>query len=490
MHDMESARIITLEELIRHCKEKCRTLDETDIRSAYEFAEDHWAGTKNADAVISHSLREAYTVADWGLGKDIIVAALLHETVEDRHSTDNIAFKFGENVLEIIESLGGLSDLYFSSSNKSGQITNYDDFPRKKALNNAIYVKIADRIDKLMFGDEVLNIPPVLLVSMTRRELFRFVKRINAYHFVDILEELCFSIDRPDTFNEIMEQCEELRNENFRSFLKVKNILKEVFDPGIENDDNGISEYRSQIKELVIEVRSPGSIIRYLERETQKTFDEWKTHLNKDRVPLYDITLVVDDKLSTDISKFGPNDVFFECFEKCLMDKGIYITAHEYTTRDDRDYFVLTDETDNLYRFYVRTHKEYLRFLYGDIVEETDYQFHNEKQEMELPEPRRPKIKVYKDDGTAVLITNGATVLDFAFFLDAEKGLHFDYARLNESAARIDRNVRLNEGDMVTIVTNDEIRPDISWFESARTGMATKYLVDYFSKRENLAKLL
>ena len=52
------------------------------------------------------------------------------------------------------------------------------------------------------------------------------------------------------------------------------------------------------------------------------------------------------------------------------------------------------------------------------------------------------------------------------------------------------RNVRLNEGDIVTIVTDPDILPDISWFESAVTGMATKYLVDHFSKRENLVRLL
>ena len=491
---MKSEAVTSLEELIDICKSKNNALDDTDIRNAYEYVNErlpHSPLIKNSEAVIKHSLREAAMIAEWGLGKDIIVASLLHETCESGlASLDDISGKFGDNVVCIIDSVAEMTDRSFFRENKGIRITEYDDLPRKKALNNAIYVKIADRIDKLMFGDAVLNIEPVFLTNMTNRELFRLVKRVNAYRFYDMLMELCYKTDKPDLYKEIVETCEAIRNENVRSFQKTTDKLAAVFDPQVENEENDISEYRSQIRQLVISDRSYGSIIRYLKRETDKTFDGWKTHLCKEKVPLYDIVLVVEDKLSEDISKFGPNDVFFKCFEKSLIDEGIYVTDHQFTMRDDRDFFVLSDETDNLYRFYVRTKKEYQRYLYGDIADEEDFQFQNEKQEMELPEPRRPKIKVFKDDGSEVLITNGATVLDFAFFISPETGLHFDHALLNGSKAKLDRNVRLNEGDTVTIVTDKSILPDISWFESANTGMATKCLVDHFSKRENLLRLL
>ncbi|MBO4680315.1 MAG: HD domain-containing protein [Clostridiales bacterium] len=490
---MKPEAVTSLEDLIDICKSKNNALDDTDVRNAYELISERLKSSdyKNIEAVITHSLREASMVAEWGLGKDIVVASLLHETAESRVlSRNEISGKFGDNVVYIIDSVAEMSDRSFFRENKGLRITEYDDLPRKKAINNAIYVKIADRIDKLKFGDGVLDIPPVFLTNMTQRELFRLVKRVNAYRFVDELQELCFEIDRPDTYKEIVETCEALRNENVRSFRKTTDMLASVFDPHADNENDELAEYRSQIKQLVIEGRSYGSIIRHLKLETDGSFDGLNDHLRKDKVPLYDIVLVVEDKLSEDISKFVPNDVFFKCFEKSLMDEGIYITDHQFTTRDDRDFFVLADETDNLYRFYVRTQKEYRRFMYGEIADEPEFQFQNEKQEMELPEPRRPKIKVFKDDGTDVLITNGATVLDFAFSLSAETGLHFDYAMLNESKTRLDRNVRLNEGDTVTIVTDRNVLPDISWFESANTGMAKKYLVDHFSKRENLERLL
>ena len=87
---------------------------------------------------------------------------------------------------------------------------------------------------------------------------------------------------------------------------------------------------------------------------------------------------------------------------------------------------------------------------------------------------------MFREDGTALMITNGATVLDFAFHIGADTGLHFDYAKINESDSRVGRNVHLNEGDTVTIVTDKNIKPDITWFKSARTGVATQYLVNYF----------
>ena len=168
---MEHVGVNHLEELISVCKSKLGDFDETDVRAAYEYSKGILSKEyKYPEKVIRHSLREAARVAGWGLGKDIIVAALLHEALDCSSycpMEEMIAGKFGDNVFQIVQSVYGLGDRAIMSEDRSRLSLRYDDFPHKKAINNAIYVKIADRIDKLMYGDEVLELDPVLLVSMT-----------------------------------------------------------------------------------------------------------------------------------------------------------------------------------------------------------------------------------------------------------------------------------------------------------------------------------
>lgn len=78
---------------------------------------------------------------------------------------------------------------------------------------------------------------------------------------------------------------------------------------------------------------------------------------------------------------------------------------------------------------------------------------------------------------------NEINELDFAFNIHPELGLHFDYAMIDESKTHLPKYTRLNEGDLITIVSSEEIRPDITWFKYSRTSKAVHSLVKYFQKQ-------
>jgi (p)ppGpp synthase/HD superfamily hydrolase len=103
-------------------------------------------------------------------------------------------------------------------------------------------------------------------------------------------------------------------------------------------------------------------------------------------------------------------------------------------------------------------------------------------------EPRdtyNDKIKVFRKDGSAMLIDKGATVLDFAFYIHSELGYHFAYAMVDESRTQLPAYTRLNAGDRITIVTREDISPDITWFKYVKTSKAVHHLVRYFQGRIN-----
>lgn len=191
----------------------------------------------------------------------------------------------------------------------------------------------------------------------------------------------------------------------------------------------------------------------------------------------------MSDELLDENSSLLPHNIFFQYFDKALSLKGFYLIKYCYTTSNGAGCFLLSDEMDNLYRLFVRTELEFQRFLYGSIVDADSAFAITDVNEIEPRDTYNEKINVFRRDGSVMSIDKGATVLDFAFNIHPELGLHFDYAMIDESKTHLPKYTRLNEGDLITIVSNEEIRPDITWFKYSRTSKAVHSLVKYFQKQ-------
>ena len=190
----------------------------------------------------------------------------------------------------------------------------------------------------------------------------------------------------------------------------------------------------------------------------------------------------MSDEIDDEKPGMHPYDVFFQYFDKALSSKGLYLLKYCFTSNKSTGYFLLSDEMDNLYRLFVRTELEYQRFLYGSIVDPDSNFFIDNVNEVEPRDTYNEKIRVFRRDGTAMDIDQGATVLDFAFYIHTDLGLHFDHAIIDESKTKLPLSTRLSEGDLVTIVTSDKVTPDITWFKHVNTSRAKHTLVKYFQK--------
>ncbi len=125
---------------------------------------------------------------------------------------------------------------------------------------------------------------------------------------------------------------------------------------------------------------------------------------------------------------------------------------------------------------------EYQRFTYGNIVDADSSLALADINEIEPRDTYNEKIKVFRRDGSAMLIDKGATVLDFAFYIHSDLGYHFDYAMVDESKTQLPAYTRLNDGDTITVVANADISPDITWFNYVKTSKAVHFLVRFFQK--------
>ena len=102
-------------------------------------------------------------------------------------------------------------------------------------------------------------------------------------------------------------------------------------------------------------------------------------------------------------------------------------------------------------------------------------------------ESAKPLIQVHDAEGNTYEIETGSTVLDFAFLLGDEMGLHFKSAYVNKSKnkARIDK--MLGYDDVIKIIADadDIMTPKFEWLNIVKTQKAKDVLLKYFNTMLN-----
>ena len=459
--------------------------DKLPIKRAYDYAAKEHAGAKRdtGEPYIFHPLRVANLVAEWGFESDVVIAALLHDVVEDcKIPLSTIKDEFGNRVANTVDAVTALSDKDFDEKELSKeQIDILSDAHLQSKMNEkALYVKIADRIDNLntLWGvKEEKRIPKSV---HTREIIIPMAKIMGAYRFVDELEELCFKTEHAKMYEDMTKQCRLLLKANNRKIDQSLNILSDIFNPRFNNEASELDRYHRYIVDFTHNPRSYISIYRQISSKAENLKNDWRSLLSKEHVALNDLTLIVQDDLS------NPHDLFFKYFEKSLSKKGFYLVRYCYTTYKDAGYFLITDETDNLYRLFVRTESEYQRYMYGNIVDEDNTFCLSHVNKLDPRDTYKEKIKVFRKDGSEMYIDKGATVLDFAFHIHSDLGYHFACAKLYGSNTALPKHTLLNEGDMITIEKDDGIEPGISWFRHVKTRKAVDYLVKYFTPKDKI----
>ena len=115
MEDKLAARFAELEEKIKNMPQE----EQDRVRDAYTYAKEHHDGQlrKDGSPYITHPLEVAHLVADLGLDADSIIAALLHDTIEDTDAThEEVAKRFGVTVANLVEGVTKLNKVKYTST--------------------------------------------------------------------------------------------------------------------------------------------------------------------------------------------------------------------------------------------------------------------------------------------------------------------------------------------------------------------------------------
>ena len=464
----------------------------TRIEKAFRFANAAHDGIKrkSGEPFIIHPIAVAKIVAkDLGLGATSIVAAILHDVVEDtEYTVKDIKNMFGEKVASIVDGLTKLSGDFDSRQAltlKKMLMTLSDDV-------RVILIKLADRLHNMQTLESML---PHKKLKIAGETLFLYVPlahRLGLHAIKNNLEELSFKYKHPDEYNQILyllHNQEEKRNYLVNEFIKpikkklksekiecsVSHRLKSSYSIWQKMQKKGVSFneiYDLLAIRIVINAKE-------LTSEKRQCFDVLSivTDIYKpkpDRIRDWITIPKANGYESLHVTVMGPQGKWVEVqIRTQRMDEiAEHGFAAHYRYKDISTY-------ESELETWIERIREHLRNPDSDAFEFLD----DFKLNLYATE-----INVFTPKGDMISLPQGSTVIDFAYEIHTDLGNKCIGAKINLKLVNISHV--LQNGDQVEILTSENQTPKLEWLKFTTSPKARTKIKDAFKleKRRHIEK--
>lgn len=472
----------SVEELFREMEDKVSAHDMERLRVAYEFAAEAHKPQKrkSGEPYIIHPVCVARIVAEeLELGVDPVIAAFLHDVVEDTSYTiDDIKERFGEEVAFLV---GVVTKEKKERYIKSKQVDNFRQILASMQYDvRALLIKLADRLHNMRTLNSMRPDKQMKIAGETDYFYAPLANRLGLYHVKTELENLSFKYRCP------------------REFALLEKLLKEEFD----HESGQIKAFTSKIEDILakggitarteVRYRRPYSIWmkmhakgcdfahvdpKYYIRVIYQPMDNWSEKDTSLRI--YSLLTDVFKERPGSVSNYidAPKENGYQSFQvKLLNDKGRWEELHISSERMIRNGRLgcAAERTDENIQAWLNKFNDILKEVADqdevfDFMDGVTSSFYYDD------------IMVFTPKGRGIILPKGATALDFAFEIHSRIGEHAHYARINGKLASV--KTVLRRGDCVEIGTNDETEPQKDWLDCVRTYKARKFISSYISRR-------
>ena len=177
------------------------------IRSAFTTAAVAHAGQlrRSGDPYVSHPLAVAQIVADFGADGPSLVAALLHDTVEDTSVTlADISEQYGSEVASLVDGLTKLDKLHFSNDEEAQAASLRKMIVALAKDLRVIVVKLADRLHNMQTIDAMPGHRALAISRETLDVYAPLAQRLGMHSLAAELEDLAFATLYPARYTELM----------------------------------------------------------------------------------------------------------------------------------------------------------------------------------------------------------------------------------------------------------------------------------------------
>ncbi|MBR0415944.1 bifunctional (p)ppGpp synthetase/guanosine-3',5'-bis(diphosphate) 3'-pyrophosphohydrolase [Candidatus Saccharibacteria bacterium] len=447
------------------------------IEKAIQFATKAHEGQfrRSGDPYISHPLAVMKIVEDWGMDEDTIIAAVLHDTVEDTSITlQDIKEQFGEQVAFLVD---GVTKLGTARSGMR-DIDTYLPQTRDNLLRllvatgsdiRVLIIKLADRLHNLR---TLSALPPDKQKKIAKETLEVFAPladRLNMGRLRVEMADIAFSYVNPKRYHELADIIEKY---NLSAEKTMQKIQKEV------SEALGREKIKFQISGRV---KSVYSLHKKLAKHNQNMGEIYD--LTALRIIVNDIT---DCYLTLGIihSLYMPMSGRIKDYIAMPKQNG-YQSLHTTVITKDKKIIEFQIRTHEMHEyaerglaasFYYNEQKLTENYKTGKIqhlptnllwiteLQETAAKLRAGKK-IDIKKLRlnlfADKIFVYTPKGDIIDLPKGSLPLDFAYRLHSEIGEHVTGVKINGKMSSL--NTKLQHGDVVEILTSKNRTARESW---------------------------
>ena len=473
-------------------KEYNPALDAQRLFRAFTYADNAHAGQlrKDGSPYITHPLAVAEIVAELELDTDSIIAALLHDCIEDTGAThEEIAKLFGPTVADLVEGVTKLTRVQYTSKEEE-QMENLRKMLMAMAKDiRVILIKICDRLHN-MRTMEYQSARKQKEKALETMEIYApIAHRLGMQRIKWELEDTSLQYLDPIGYREIADE------------LAARSSAHEEFLAGIQKriqdrlDEEGI---RCTIYGRVKHIYSIYRKMYTQNKTMDEIFDLYAFRVIVDDMPeCYNVLGVIHDLFNPVLGRFKdyistPKPNGYQSLHTTVIGReGIPFEVQ-----------IRTWEMHHTAEYGIAAHWKYKQGM-ANAKLGTEEAFEwvrkllESQQDVDAEEfVRTMRVDLFADEvfvftprGDVINLPAGATPIDFAYNIHSAVGNHMTGAKVNGRMVTFD--TPLKNGDIVEVITSKSAHgPSRDWMKICKSNEARNKIRQWFKKErreENIA---
>ena len=462
------------------------------IQKAFEFANEAHKGVRrrSGEPYILHPIAVAkIVVSNIGLGYKSIVAALLHDVVEDTdYTVDDLKNLFGVKVATLVEGLTKIKTVLDNEDKAEQKSMQAENFKRiLLTLNDdvrVVLIKLADRLHNCRTIEFMPEHKRDKILSETMFVFIPLAHRLGLYGIKSEMEDIWLRYKEPEAFNTITAKI----NRNISD--KDKEIDEFIAPINTALTNAGI---RFEIKKRV---KTPYSIWHKMNTKGvsfEQIYDLYAVRIifentlsnDTERDTCYHIFSIITSMYKYKADRVRdwvnfPKNNGYEALHCTLMSHtGIWIEVQIRSRRMNEiaEKGIAAHWSYKKDGFSGEGQKEMDRWIVKvkDIISNPDI---NALELLDLVHNDliQSEIVVFTPKGDQKSIEKGATALDLAYAIHSQIGSKAIAAKANLRLVPL--SYVLKTGDQVEIITAENERPKKEWLQFVKTSRARRAILD------------
>lgn len=457
--------------------------------SAFNFAYDGHAGMKRktGEPFILHPIEVSkIVIKEIGLGVTSVVCALLHDVVEDNDeiSLDIISNKFGPRIASIIDGLTKIKNVYADELNVQAATFRKMLMSIPKDIR-VILIKLADRLHNMRTLDGMSENRQIVKAGETLYVYAPLARRLGLNKVGRELEDLSFKFHLPENYNKLMQMIESTKDKREQVLEEFKSKMASVLE-------------KEKISYEIKGIRKSLYATWTKMNEKQLSFDEIHNFQTlrlifkpkgrvSERRQCYNVYTLVTDV-------FMPRRGSLQDFVKNPKANGFEALIVDVMINDGnwREVQILSQRMAEIaergYSSEKKIGKDKEPSERDKWIESIGDQLINpKKNDLDFLDNFKlnlyiSEIYVFTPAGKIIKLPRGSTVLDFAFHIHSELGLHCIGAKVNKKL--VNNGYVLSSADQIEILDSKNAKPEKSWFDHVVSARAKDSLRAYFRKQK------